>query len=97
MQRVRKAGVLTPAVYLCDIKARKIFMEYLGDEAMTLKDFIRGLGDLEHPAMDVIAFKIAEALANMHKGDNIHGDLTTSNMMIKPSGHIYQLHDEKTV
>ena len=43
MARVRKAGVMTPAVYLCDVKARKIFMEYLGDEAMTLKEFISGL------------------------------------------------------
>ena len=59
MSRVRKAGVLTPAVYLCDVKARKIFMEYLGDEAMTLKDFIRGLGDFEHPAMGVLGLKIA--------------------------------------
>lgn len=59
MNRVRKAGVPTPAVYLCDVKARKIFMEYLGDEAITLKDFIRGLGDFEHPAMDVLATKIA--------------------------------------
>ena len=28
--------------------------------------------------------KIAVALATMHSGDSIHGDLTTSNMMIKP-------------
>ena len=28
--------------------------------------------------------KIATSLATMHSGDSIHGDLTTSNMMIKP-------------
>lgn len=83
MARVRKAGVLTPAVFLCDVKARKIFMEYLGDDAMTLKDFIRGMYNFAHPAMNVLAAMIGESLANMHKGDNIHGDLTTSNMMIK--------------
>ena len=28
---------------------------------------------------------IATAIAAMHSGDNIHGDLTTSNMMLKPN------------
>ena len=41
----------TPTVYLSDINGRKIFMEYLGSEAMTLKDFVLGLGgDMAHPA-----------------------------------------------
>lgn len=87
MNRVRKSGVLAPAVYLCDVAERKIFMEYLGDETKTLKDFIRGLGgNMSHPIMPLLAEKIAENLANLHKGDNIHGDLTTSNMMLKPKG-----------
>ena len=35
--------------------------------------------------MNKVAHKIAESLDKMHAGDNIHGDLTTSNMMIKPN------------
>lgn len=85
MNRVRKSGVLTPAIYLVDTNDRKIYMEYMGDTALTLKDFIRELGDLSHPAIKVVVKKIAQNLALMHKGDNIHGDLTTSNMMIRPS------------
>ena len=96
MARVRKAGVMTPAVFLCDVKARKIFMEYLGDEAMTLKEFISGLYNFAHPAMNVLAVMIGENLANMHKGDNIHGDLTTSNMMIKSTVPSFGMFDEKT-
>ena len=84
MSRVRKSGVLTPALYLVDMGTRRIFMEYLGDEALTLKDFIRGINDLEHPAMAIIADHIAANLAKMHTGDTVHGDLTTSNMMIRP-------------
>ena len=38
--------------------------------------------------MGVVVDKVIEAVANaiamMHSGDSIHGDLTTSNMMIKP-------------
>ena len=37
------------------------------------------------PVFDQVADKIAEALAKMHAGDNIHGDLTSSNMMLKPN------------
>ena len=85
MNRVRKSGVLTPAIYLVDTNDKKIYMEYLGERSMTLKDFIRELDDLSHPAMDVIVQKMAQNLALMHKGDNIHGDLTTSNMMLRPS------------
>ena len=91
MNRVRKAGVLTPTIYLVDISDRKIYMEYLGDHSLTLKDFIRELNDLSHPAMKVVVKKIAENLAMMHKGDNIHGDLTTSNMMIRPNLKLAQV------
>lgn len=34
--------------------------------------------------MDQLVDKIATSLAAMHSGDSIHGDLTTSNIMIKP-------------
>ena len=91
MARVRKAGVLTPALYLVDIADRKIYMEYLGDHALTLKDFIRELDDLYHPAMRVLVKMIGLNLALMHKSDNIHGDLTTSNMMIRPNLKLHQL------
>ena len=41
MNRARKVGVLTPAIYLVDLQERKIIMEYLGGHAMTVKDFIK--------------------------------------------------------
>ncbi len=34
--------------------------------------------------LEQLVDKIATSLATMHSGDSIHGDLTTSNMMIKP-------------
>ena len=40
MDRVRRMGVLAPGVYLVDQTARKIYMEYLGDEAFSVKAFI---------------------------------------------------------
>ena len=34
--------------------------------------------------VDKVIEAVANAIAKMHSGDSIHGDLTTSNMMIKP-------------
>ena len=34
--------------------------------------------------LEQLVTKIAMAIATMHSGDSIHGDMTTSNMMIKP-------------
>ena len=85
MDRVRKLGVPTPSIYLVDEQQRKIYMEYLGDHSLTVKDFIIQLGDLNHPIMSQVITKIAQNLNDMHRGNIIHGDLTTSNMMIRPN------------
>ena len=50
MDRVRRMGVATPGVYLVDQVERKIYMEYLGDEAMTVKQFLYDLGTYDHPS-----------------------------------------------
>ena len=54
MDRVKKKGILTPTVYLVDERERKIYMEYLGKDAMTLKDFLNGIKDMSHPIIDVV-------------------------------------------
>jgi len=40
MARARKFGVPTPALYLIDDVSRRIYMEYLGQQAMTVKEFL---------------------------------------------------------
>ena len=54
MDRVRRMGVATPGVYLVDQAERKIYMEYLGDEAMTVKQFLYDLGTYDHPSKSPI-------------------------------------------
>ena len=40
-------------------------------------------------AAGALAGAIGEALASMHNGDLVHGDLTTSNMLLHPpTGHL---------
>ncbi len=84
MNRLRKFGVPTPALYLIDDVGRRIYMEYLGDHAFTVKDFLYQLGTFEHPILDQLVERIGTYLGIMHQNDQIHGDLTTSNMMIRP-------------
>lgn len=50
MDRVRRMGVPTPGVYLVDLTQRKFYMEYLGQEAMTVKEFLYQLGSYDHPS-----------------------------------------------
>ena len=54
IDRVRRMGVLAPGIYLVDQVTRKIYMEYLGDEAMTVKAFLYELGTFEHPSKFLI-------------------------------------------
>ena len=57
MDRVRRMGVLAPGVYLVDVNERKIYMEYLGDEAMTVKHFLYQIGTFDHPSKSLKAEK----------------------------------------
>ena len=59
MNRIRRLGVPTPTIYLIDEQERRIYMEYLGDHALTIKEFIRQVGDLTHPVFNWLIDKIA--------------------------------------
>jgi tRNA A-37 threonylcarbamoyl transferase component Bud32 len=50
MNRARKFGVPTPALYLIDEVGRKIYMEYLGVNSITVKQFLYTIGSFEHPS-----------------------------------------------
>ncbi|XP_063703147.1 EKC/KEOPS complex subunit TP53RK [Culicoides brevitarsis] len=82
VERCTKAGVLTPKIFEADIKDRKIYMEYL-ETSITSKQYI-----IEHGSnaalMEKLATAIGTAVGKMHANNIIHGDLTTSNMLIKP-------------
>ena len=66
-----KAYVNTPIVYEVNKEECTIIMEYI--------DGIRAKEGLT----EEIAFKIGENIARLHDGGIIHGDITTSNIIIK--------------
>jgi TP53 regulating kinase-like protein len=83
MVKCRKAGVLTPTVYLVDQLSNRLYLEYINGR--TLKDFLsaNGAPDICSQRNLELARKIGETLGKMHDLDIVHGDLTTSNIMIR--------------
>ncbi|RKO87659.1 kinase-like domain-containing protein [Blyttiomyces helicus] len=80
LQRLRRAGVDAPAVYLLDLKQALIYMEFV--EGRSVRDFlVAGEGDAEK--VKELARAIGHSLALMHGLDIVHGDLTTSNMLLR--------------
>ena len=78
--RARKLGVLTPVLYLVDYPTKSLYLEkvegrrvkeMLSENAMTMEQ------------RRVLLERIGVAVATMHDGNLNHGDLTTSNMLVR--------------
>jgi len=83
LNRAKLLGVRTPTVYLADMDSAQIVLEYL-DGAVTARDYIKRLveaGDREE-ALAALSKQIGTTFAKLHKANIIHGDLTTSNLMV---------------
>ncbi|KAJ1567444.1 TP53 regulating kinase, partial [Nowakowskiella sp. JEL0078] len=82
--KLKKAGLATPTLYLVDVPLGIIYMEYVS--GTTVREYIGS----EHYKNNVgeIAKKIGEGIAVMHDLDIVHGDLTTSNMILRESGKL---------
>ncbi|GCC23284.1 EKC/KEOPS complex subunit TP53RK [Chiloscyllium punctatum] len=85
--RCRKAGIATPVVYFVDYNTSCIYFEDLVG-AVTVHDYITSTHSsaTDTAKLFPLAEKIGQILAKMHDEDVIHGDLTTSNMMIRQPG-----------
>jgi N6-L-threonylcarbamoyladenine synthase/protein kinase Bud32 len=73
----RACGVSVPLLYDVDLAAGIITMEYL--KGRRVKDILNFVGESERK---VICEKIGESIARLHNHDIIHGDITTSNMIL---------------
>ena len=71
----RRAGVPTPIIL--DLKDDEIKMEFIKGE--TLRDIV------DEQMME----KVGEIVGKLHRGNIVHGDLTTSNMIYSSEDRIY--------
>ncbi|CAM9352408.1 unnamed protein product [Scytosiphon promiscuus] len=82
MLKVRKAGVRTPCLYQLDSANTKITMEKI--DGMTAKMFLLECLRRKDTATALkIAAEIGKMVAKMHDAQVVHGDLTTSNFMVR--------------
>ena len=77
ISNARKSGVSVPIIYDIDLKNGIITMQYV--KGRRVKDIIEELP--EDDKKDIFT-KIGRDIAKLHKNDIIHGDITTSNMIL---------------
>ena len=78
LTEARKVGVPTPKILDVDEKDFKIVMENVS--GVRVKEFLNSSGKDETRA---ICFEIGKLVGKLHRNNIIHGDLTTSNMILK--------------
>ena len=84
MHEAKKAGVPTPTIFLVDVKNAVIVMEFI--EGKQVKQLLGGFSEKEREKACV---KIGELIGRLHAYGVIHGDLTTSNMILNSEGKIF--------
>ncbi|GAQ79649.1 Protein kinase superfamily protein [Klebsormidium nitens] len=87
LAKARKLGVLTPTLYAVDPAASTLTLERV--EGRSLKDLL--LAETlthEDPEIQRLAESIGACVARLHDGGLVHGDLTTSNILVRPDGQV---------
>jgi TP53 regulating kinase-like protein len=85
-------GVLAPSVLFIDLSNNVIFLERILDSE-TVRDRINRVLTESDPekSLQIIAEKIGSAIGLLHKNNIIHGDLTTSNMLMTSDDSLYMI------
>eukprot|EP01122_Echinamoeba_exundans_P003709 TRINITY_DN13785_c0_g1_i1.p1 TRINITY_DN13785_c0_g1~~TRINITY_DN13785_c0_g1_i1.p1 ORF type:complete len:239 (-),score=55.42 TRINITY_DN13785_c0_g1_i1:56-730(-) len=81
--KARQAGVDTPTLHFVDSKNKLLYMERI--DGLTTKKVINSLTGVEEKAAELHSTleKIGTVVAQLHDAGIIHGDLTTSNILIR--------------
>ena len=84
IHEAKKAGVATPTVFLVDVKNATIIMEFV--EGKQVKQL---LGCITRREGRKLCFRIGELIGKLHFHGVIHGDLTTSNIIVNGEGKVF--------
>jgi TP53 regulating kinase-like protein len=79
----RRLGVPTPIVYMVDLEKAEITMSHIDGVPMK-----RLINDLDQEGVRSAFEEVGELVGRLHRGGIVHGDLTTSNMIMK-DGRIF--------
>ncbi|KAI9742286.1 MAG: serine/threonine-protein kinase bud32 [Claussenomyces sp. TS43310] len=95
LTKCRKEGIPVPAVYALDEMRGWVMMEWIEGEVVRIrlneclkrrKDAGTGEGEDDGELIELMA-RVGRTVGRMHGAGIVHGDLTTSNLMLRPRGH----------
>jgi TP53 regulating kinase-like protein len=82
--KCNKLGIPVPDIYMVDTVNYKLYMEHI--EGKTLKTTLMEDAEQNNGSYEqsyVLAQEIGQALSTMHTNDLVHGDLTSSNILVR--------------
>ena len=83
MHKAKEAGVPTPTIFMVDVADANVVMEFV--EGKQVKEVLDSLPKHEQQEL---CKHIGKMIGRLHKNGIIHGDLTTSNMILRPNGKL---------
>jgi len=98
ISRCSAAGIHTPKILHMDLAERKIYMEYL-ERSITAKlyinDVLPQIADVAERTTKLteLGVRIGATVGKMHANNIIHGDLTTSNILLNPKTDDFNEYD----
>ena len=84
MHEAKRAGVPTPTIFMVDVENAAITMEYI--EGKQVKQLLDAASEAQ---IREVCVSIGELIGKLHGYGLVHGDLTTSNMILTASGRIF--------
>ena len=84
MHEAKRAGVPTPAIFMVDVDNAIIVMEYI--EGHQVKLLLDGFNKEDRAEL---CCKIGGEIAKLHIHGIVHGDLTTSNLILSREGTLF--------
>ncbi len=84
LHKAKEAGVPTPTIFMIEPTNSTIIMEFI--EGKQIKQI---LGEIQSEKRKNLCRYIGKLVGYLHNNGIIHGDLTTSNMILTPKGKIF--------
>lgn len=83
LHMAKEAGVPTPTIFMVDVAEATIIMEFV--EGKQVKQV---LDEVSAEERNSLCRHIGRLIGRLHNSGLIHGDLTTSNMILTPHGNV---------
>lgn len=83
LQKARKAEIKVPGVLMLDVQRGDIYMTFI--KGVSVRDYLHNAPTTSREDMSIVLRDIGKVVASLHRNDIVHGDLTTSNLLLSNS------------